>query len=682
MNFLLQFYPGDWVTWIVVCVLIQTTLAFATALVVVRCFAKYRPATRHGVLVCALLAALVSPVLTTLSDSAGVRLIELPFASRPQRSSPPVADGTAAESNRGRRQQVARTHQGDATARSTEAAPTLLQRGASSGSARTSSLPEEASKRNPDGLRGADTWRAAGGAVATVWLTVALASFVRLMRGWLELRALRRESRPLTDMRVAATLRFAQSRLGMRVAPIIACSAKTTTPMAVGIVRPVVLLPESLVASATDQELRHLLLHECAHVIRRDCLTGMLQRIAQILYWPHPLVYSLNRQIAKAREEVCDNYVLQCSDRTAYGETLLQLSQRFRPGRVVPAAVGFLPRRWRLEHRIDGILDPRRTLMTRMNHLTSLGFMSCLLFLLVVIAGTTAQTGETRPDLLVVSDFPQGDPSENSDTNDDQEPIDGQTAQGGGADAELEDPFEQKLTPMSASSEVEAKAVQTAVPRIVKTSPATGATDVDPSIGKITVTFDQDMSDGMSWTGGGPEFPPIAKGKEAGWKGKRTCVLPVKLERGRFYRVGINSTSYLNFCSVQGIPAAPAAIYFTTKGASEALKDKVRKPRIVAMTPANGAKGVDPALKELRVTFSVPMSDGFSWTGGGSHFPAVPDGKRPSWTEDRMTCVLPVKLESGSDYRLGINSRSHKNFQSAGGVPLDPVVYAFATGGD
>ena len=86
---------------------------------------------------------------------------------------------------------------------------------------------------------------------------------------------------------------------------------------------------------------------------------------------------------------------------------------------------------------------------------------------------------------------------------------------------------------------------------------------------------------------------------------------------------------------------------------------------------------VDPTIKELRVTFNVPMAAGFSWTGGGPEFPKT-TGK-PRWTADRKTCVLPVKLQPGSNYRLGLNSPSFKNFQSAAGIPLEPVEYQFTT---
>ena len=217
-------------------------------------------------------------------------------------------------------------------------------------------------------------------------------------------------------------------------------------------------------------------------------------------------------------------------------------------------------------------------------------------------------------------------------------------------------------------------------PRIVAMAPAAGATDVDPATSEIVVTFDRDMARGFSWTGGGPDYPPIAEGQRPHWRDSRTAVLPVQLEPGHYYRVGINSKSHRNFRSATGVPALPSAIYFTTRGAGEKETTEIQKPAILEMWPANGADAVDPRTMELRVAFSVPMGGGFSWTGGGPDYPAVPEDERPHWTEDQRTCVLPVRLEPNRQYRLGLNSPSHKNFQSAAGVPLDPVIYSFRTG--
>lgn len=216
-------------------------------------------------------------------------------------------------------------------------------------------------------------------------------------------------------------------------------------------------------------------------------------------------------------------------------------------------------------------------------------------------------------------------------------------------------------------------------PRIVATSPKVGETEVKPNLKEITVTFDRDMQPGFSWTGGPPDFPSGPEGQKPHWLDKRTCVLPVQLQAARYYRVGINSTSYQSFRSADGIPAQTSAIYFTTVGASGTLKRKASRPIIVGLVPRNGAADVDPNLKELRVTFNVPMAEGFSWTGGGEQFPPIPAGKKPFWSEDHKTCILPVELKPGWEYHLGLNSPSHKNFQSSGGVALDPVNYTFKT---
>jgi hypothetical protein len=216
-------------------------------------------------------------------------------------------------------------------------------------------------------------------------------------------------------------------------------------------------------------------------------------------------------------------------------------------------------------------------------------------------------------------------------------------------------------------------------PRIVSVSPRVGADNVDPATSEIVVTFSQKMAGGFSWTGGGPDYPPIPEGKKPFWRNDRTCVLPVKLEEGRYYRVGINSKSFLNFRSAAGVPVRPSAVYFVTKGASDEVKSRLQKPRVVTISPANGAKDVDPATTEIRVTFNVPMGGGFSWTGGGPNYPKTTGS--PSWSEDRKTCILPVELQPGWSYQLGLNSPSHNNFQSESGIPLEPVRYRFTTRG-
>jgi len=213
-------------------------------------------------------------------------------------------------------------------------------------------------------------------------------------------------------------------------------------------------------------------------------------------------------------------------------------------------------------------------------------------------------------------------------------------------------------------------------PKVVKTSPTIGATDVDPATTELRLEFDQAMQTGMSWTGGGDVFPKL-EGKPI-WETGKVCVAKVKLEAGKFYRVGVNASSYRNFKSKSGNPAEFNVLYFVTAGASDDEKAKADKPAVSEMTPKNDAKDVDASsVKELVVRFNRAMGGGMSWTKAGGVFPET-TGKA-QWNSDRTECRLPVKLEPGKTYTLGINHPFANNFQSSWGVPVDASVWSFST---
>jgi hypothetical protein len=374
-----------------------------------------------------------------------------------------------------------------------------------------------------------------------------------------------------------------------------------------------------LLKSFSPAELRYVFLHELAHLKRGDIPVNWVSVVPLMLHWFNPLVWYAFGRMRADGEMACDALALshtQEPEKKQYGATIIKLLETFSRPALAPGLVGILENKNQMKRRISMIASFSKTR----------GWPVAASAVFVALA------------VLTLTDA-------------------------------------QKIT----AADSTAAAPEGGPPRIVSTTPDVGATDVDPGLKEITITFDRDMAGGFSWTGGPPDFPPAPEGQKARWINKRTCALPVKLEAARYYRVGINSTSFQNFKSTDGVPVRPSAIYFTTKGASDALKKKATKPMIVAIAPINGSKDVDPNLKELRVTFNVPMGGGFSWTGGGEQFPPIPEGKKPSWSADKKTWVLPVQLEAGKSYRLGLNSPSHKNFQSEGGVPLDPVVYTFST---
>jgi beta-lactamase regulating signal transducer with metallopeptidase domain len=248
------------------------------------------------------------------------------------------------------------------------------------------------------------------------------------------------------------------------------------------------------------------------------------------------------------------------------------------------------------------------------------------------------------------------------------------------ASAELEPSRSSGGTPTPTRKTVAAKSRRNSeFPRLIESVPQAGQSDVSPDLKEIRVTFDRDMGKGMSWTGSPESFyPPGDENLKVRWINARTCVLPVKLEKGKYYRVGINSTGYRNFRSARGVSFPPSVVYFTTEGASAEVRNRLRVPKIVELKPANGASDVDPSITELRVTFDIPMGEGMSWTGAGPRYPGR-SGARAEWSDDHKTCILPASLRPGHSYGVGLNDINYNNFQSESGVPLEPVFYRFKT---
>ena len=133
-------------------------------------------------------------------------------------------------------------------------------------------------------------------------------------------------------------------------------------PMAAGIFTPSVLMPEDANRWPLER-LRIVLLHELAHVKRRDCLTHVIAQLACALHWFNPLAWIAARHIRTERERACDDLVLACGTRGSdYAEELLEIARVMRGGRypaLLAGATLAMAHRSQLEGRLMAILDPR-----------------------------------------------------------------------------------------------------------------------------------------------------------------------------------------------------------------------------------------------------------------------------------------------------------------------------------
>jgi beta-lactamase regulating signal transducer with metallopeptidase domain len=142
--------------------------------------------------------------------------------------------------------------------------------------------------------------------ITGAWVLGALTLTLRLGGGWASTLRWRREALPAPDPwtdRFQALSKAAGA--GTRV--VLRASRRVTSPVAMGLWRPVVLVPAALFTGMPEPYLEALLAHELAHVARRDFLFNFIQSAIEVLCFHHPVVWWLSRRIRILREHLCDD---------------------------------------------------------------------------------------------------------------------------------------------------------------------------------------------------------------------------------------------------------------------------------------------------------------------------------------------------------------------------------------
>jgi beta-lactamase regulating signal transducer with metallopeptidase domain len=127
--------------------------------------------------------------------------------------------------------------------------------------------------------------------------------------------------------------------------------------------RPTILLPDS--EAQVDDD---VLIHELAHITRRDCSWKTVSEVAVALLWFQPVLWNLKSRMQFCAEEVCDDFVVQFgTDRCAYADRLTRIAEELaaRPQKLEPVGIGIVSFRSSLGRRVSRILDSRRRLTVR-----------------------------------------------------------------------------------------------------------------------------------------------------------------------------------------------------------------------------------------------------------------------------------------------------------------------------
>ncbi|UON82092.1 M48 family metalloprotease [Dyadobacter chenwenxiniae] len=158
-------------------------------------------------------------------------------------------------------------------------------------------------------------------------------------------------------------------------------TAKIVTPMVIGALRPVVLIPIGLLSGFSTAQIEAILAHELAHIRRNDYLINMLQSFVEVVFFFHPAIWWLSDRIRAEREHCCDDIALSvCGDKMSLAHALVKVAEWQRtPG----FAMAFASKKPLLLQRVQRVLGlnpkPARTL----------GNLPIMLFALSLVIGVS-----------------------------------------------------------------------------------------------------------------------------------------------------------------------------------------------------------------------------------------------------------------------------------------------------
>ena len=160
-------------------------------------------------------------------------------------------------------------------------------------------------------------------------------------------------------------------------------SSEIYTPMSLGVLSPTIILPDTI----TADNLEMVLIHELAHIRRFDYLVRLIQNTLKGIFFFHPLFHLMNRNLLRAREHVCDDWVIATTDRRGeYARCIIGLLEKAIHKPVnIPVIIAMAEQKRDVPKRIEMITDRNRKVYTKVSRkalaaMLTIGFLSLLAF--------------------------------------------------------------------------------------------------------------------------------------------------------------------------------------------------------------------------------------------------------------------------------------------------------------
>ena len=185
--------------------------------------------------------------------------------------------------------------------------------------------------------------------------------------------------------------RFAQlyCSLGIKRPVDFLQTSRIKTPMLMGYLKPVILVPAGMFTLLPVNQVETILLHELYHLKRGDHLINILQLFMEGVLFYHPAVWIISAYIRSEREHCCDDRVLHSTDNPfTYAKALIHLAEKQQTTRLVPGAAG--AKNHQLHTRINRIINDRTMKATMRDKAVSLALLAGSVFIVLAISSFSA----------------------------------------------------------------------------------------------------------------------------------------------------------------------------------------------------------------------------------------------------------------------------------------------------
>jgi beta-lactamase regulating signal transducer with metallopeptidase domain len=198
------------------------------------------------------------------------------------------------------------------------------------------------------------------GALGMIWALLSVGMLLRLGLGYRALRGLKAAAKPF-PAQWQQRLRHLSRSNGIRRQAQLLVSSRIPVPMSLGFLNPAILIPRRLQDTLSDAELEHIVLHELAHLRRRDDWTNLARKIIEALLPIQPAIYWIGQRMSIECEMACDDWVIATTGTAKpYATSLTRVAELTRWGQPGALAAGATGKRSQLYSRVQHMLDKTR----------------------------------------------------------------------------------------------------------------------------------------------------------------------------------------------------------------------------------------------------------------------------------------------------------------------------------